>query len=644
MTLDDGSNVKGTFTGNIPNYGNRNFSATLTAAKYNTNPQDKGTFYVTLNDANYRIEMAVVFNAAEDATVLPEGEYTYSANGGAGTFTQASYLTIYRPSNDYKMQEGSKVKVTKSGDTYTLTMDLNIDIAGKENASRKATVTYTGEISGTPAFKDDKPVTEYTFTSISDKGYTGSVELTMATASGDASFYLTLYGADGSTYMSPGTYEVKAGETPFTVDTDQWYSNVTIAGVQHTLTAGNVTVEENGRGYTIVANLTLDDGSSVKGTYTGELPSYGKYITKTLNVANYNENPQNKGTFYITGNDEKWDVELAIVFKAAEDATVLPEGSYTYSADATAAGTFGGSESYVTTYGPYVRNNITEGSTINVTKSGDAYTLNMDLKLDNGRIATLTYTGEISGTPSFKEPSFDFTKISATPKKGSYGTIVLTDEAQNAELSLDFYVTKGSSYLNPGTYTVNDTWNPMTVDTDYSTAKINGANHNLKSGTVTVEEDGTGNIITVDIILDDDSKVKGTYSGRVPNYGKYLEKTLNNAAYNTNAQPKGTFYVKLNDTAYDFDMAIVFNASEDATLLPEGEYMYSADGGVNTFTSRSYLTDSKANVESRFLEGSRIVVEKSGDEYTITLNLLLDNGRITTFDYTGAITGTPTFE
>lgn len=233
----------------------------------------------------------------------------------------------------------------------------------------------------------------------------GNVVLSFAPATEAYNVVLDMYGPYDAQYLNTGTYNVGSGGTAFTVGNDIKYSYIDFV--------------ENGRGkvgfesgkaevsmtedyvYTIDMDFILTDGTKFRGTFTGEIPDYSpsKGVEIALSDAKYNDNPQKPGVFYVKFNDAAWSCEMAIDFVSKSDATVLPAGTYTYSAEGGEM-TFS-NRSYLDTYNPSCHFTFTAG-TVTVTENAGTYTFDMDLTLDDGRNARITYSGEISGTPTFE--------------------------------------------------------------------------------------------------------------------------------------------------------------------------------------------------------------------------------------------------
>lgn len=228
-----------------------------------------------------------------------------------------------------------------------------------------------------------------------------NVTVTMRDAYGDNEFVLDTYLPTAANYLQTGTYAVGASEG-FRVDTGS-YSWVKAGETKKALKSGTLEISAEGKVYTIIADLVLDDDSKTRGKYIGELPSYAPYLEYALEHGSYNGNPQPAGQFYMKFQDAGWKVDMALVLCAAPEATELPDGEYTY-ADTAAPFTISPS-SYIDTYSPNTSCRLMPGSKATVSHDGAKTVIAMEFVLDDGRTFTGTYSGEMSGQPLFEEPS-----------------------------------------------------------------------------------------------------------------------------------------------------------------------------------------------------------------------------------------------
>lgn len=392
LVLEGGERFLGVYTGEIDRY-TQWLSAVMSAASYNTNPQPAGDFYVKFNDADWTCEMALVFTASASDTELPAGVYTYSDVRAPGTVSPASYVDIYSPYSTLKLVSGSKVSVTREGKVYTIDMDLVL------SDGRTADFTFEGEISGTPAFDDPEPDPEpYVFDVITVSPYSyGNTGLTF-NLSHDKSIALSLdcYGSLDATYFETGVYEVGA-RTGLRIDTDVNYTFYAVNGQTTGVASGSMNVSREGAVYTFDIDITLVDGTPIKGSYTGKLDRFTPVAEYTVTKAAYNDNARPAGNFYVKFNDDNWNCAVAMDFHASPSAQTLPAGSYVYGEDGS-EGTIG-RLSYIETNTTYYAK---EGTRAEVAVEGDVYDITMTIIKEDGTEAIVTFNGQITGTPVFE--------------------------------------------------------------------------------------------------------------------------------------------------------------------------------------------------------------------------------------------------
>ncbi len=275
----------------------------------------------------------------------------------------------------------------------------NVTVLMKDGSSHKFNADYLSEIS----FKDvvpETPPVELKTVAL-DVYSQGNVTATFADESANTQLELDLYGPTDAIWMHTGTYTLAATSDPFTINPT--YSKAKINGKDVKFTDATVEVSQEGRIYTFDIVLVLEDETKFHGIYVGELPTYTPWVDVTLVKAEYNENPQPAGDFYVKINSNTSAepyYEGAIIFTAEGSAKTLPEGVYTLS-ETRAAGTIS-TTSYIDQYYPSSSLRLGEGSKITVTKDGENYTMVMELNLSDGRTGNFTYTGAISGTPQFE--------------------------------------------------------------------------------------------------------------------------------------------------------------------------------------------------------------------------------------------------
>lgn len=209
------------------------------------------------------------------------------------------------------------------------------------------------------------------------------------------------YTTVSTAYLAAGLYKVDPSNQPYTIGTDPEYTNVVKDGRTLNVVSGDMIVTNTKNDYRLDGNFELSDGSWLNFVWEGEMPSnYAPYFSATLVAAEYLDNPQRPGEFYIKLNDEAWNIAVGLDLQADASATTLPAGTYKLSAT-TDPGTYS-EKSYVEIYTPYSASYGFDG-TVTVTNEGNIYTIVIAAPLSTGQNAELTFKGEITGTPTFKD-------------------------------------------------------------------------------------------------------------------------------------------------------------------------------------------------------------------------------------------------
>lgn len=278
----------------------------------------------------------------------------------------------------------------------SVTVVLNDNTMQKFSTDRVKAITLT-----TPA--SDIPVAETN--SVAVQVYGNNATLQFSNADKSVVVELDVYGPADANYLHPGTYTVKSGGEPFTIDGAGGYTSFKIDGTKHDITAGSMDVAIRGREYVFNGAFTLDNGSEQGFSFTGKLPTYTQFREYAMSNAGYNENPQQPGVFYVKMNDSGSNIEMALVLSCASTATSLQAGTYVRATDATVMqpGTYGAG-SYIDLFRPYYSDREFTGPCTIDCKDG-IYSIDFEAHLSNGLLLAITYEGEIKGTPTFVDPA-----------------------------------------------------------------------------------------------------------------------------------------------------------------------------------------------------------------------------------------------
>ncbi len=516
--------------------------------------------------------------------------------------------------------------VTAQAQTMTVT--------DTEGLMTKFNIDYVSEVSFVE-ISNPNPGT-VTFTTASARPYSsGRTDLTFTDGNG-TELQLFLCGPTTAEYLEAGVYTASPANTEWTFDTDPDWSWVKADGKQYAVTGGEITVAIDGNNYVISFALTLDEATEFNAVYSGPLAGYSPILElKATEATEVEINDPQAGEFYIRFNDTNWSFEMVTDFFDATDAKSLTPGVYEYSADCT-PGTYG-PRSSLSVYTPYSTNHY--NGTVTVEKNGNVYTITMDLTLESGRKALVSYEGEIKflnkQTP---EPSeVTFTTVSTHPYSAGRTDLTFTD-ANGTELQLYLCGPTTAEYLEPGVYTASPANTEWTFDTDpdWSWVKIDGNKYSVTAGEITVELDGSDYTISFALTLDGTTEFNATYSGPMPGYSPLLEITLTGATVvEINDPQPGEFYIRFNDANWSVEMVTDFFNAADATSLTPGVYEYSADCTPGTYGPRSSITIYTPYSDNPY--SGPVTVEENNGVYTITMDLTLENGRKALVSYEGEI-------
>lgn len=516
----------------------------------------------------------------------------------------------------------------------------NVIVVMKDGTRHKFNADYVSELK----FQDVAPETPpVEFKTLDVTPYSnGNVELAFTDEAGTTICNLDLYGPTDAIWLHAGNYAFSTDYEPWTFS--QNYSSVTIAGTKHNVNGGNVVVTLADNVYTFDINLILENGESFKGKYTGVLGSYTQDFSVTLDAAAYSSVAQPKGQFLVKFNDQAWNYEMGIYLVADQGASKLPAGEYTYSTVGIAGALL--DTSTIDDFVTHSNLKAALGSKATVTVDGENYSIVMDINLTDGRTGHFTYEGTITGTPEFIETvepvvfdTLDEQRWGATNTTLTFGS----SSDSGFALALDCYM-PSAPYFTPGTYVVGASTG-LYIDTDisYTFLAVDGEKTGIKSGTMTVTNEGDTYTFDMDLVLADDKAYRATYTGEIQNGPSIPDTELDLASYNENPRPAGNFYVKFQNVDYTCEMALDMFADPSALLLPAGTYVYSEDDTPGTFGSISYVDLYNPNSNNHMAEGSKVVVTETDGSYNFEMDLIFTDGRTMHLTYEGDIQGTPNF-
>lgn len=277
-----------------------------------------------------------------------------------------------------------------------------------------------------------------------------------------------------------------------------------------------------------------------------------------------------------------------------------------------------------------------------VDKSNNEYRFGVD------RIAQITFEEAVDPVVEVK-PTF------IAPYSGGNVNFLFQDEAGKNMIDLDFWGTPQAKYLEAGTYNVEASYLPFTIDPNYSAFMPDGPDGEreaINGGKMVVVDNDGVYTINIELTTAQGSNVLAHFEGELDSYtSKPVEIKVTDVTMSAckrldinNPEP-GEFYLKLNDSNWNYELTLDLYADETDTALPAGTYTLSRsdDHAIGTmYYQKSSIdiydtevsSDKRGNV--RFSEAT-LTVTKAGNTYTLVLETTLMNELKYKITYTGEI-------
>ncbi|MDE7418656.1 MAG: hypothetical protein K2N35_00420 [Muribaculaceae bacterium] len=506
-----------------------------------------------------------------------------------------------------------------------------IIVTDKDGVAHRFNADYVKEITFEPA-QSQGDIVNLNIASVAVNPYNlKNIEVTLTSENGDV-VDLDLY-QPSTMWLSAGNYVVDDSNGDFTIDPG--YSKITIGGEQKALKSGSLEIKLDGEVYTFNVDLVVGDDINLKGIYTGKLSTFGPMANYDLTGVAYVEvNDPKPNGFYYRFNDANWKIEMRIDLFSEGNAP--KPGTYTFS-ESTDNGCAG---SYVNLYAPYNDASSFKEGTVTVEESGDNTIITVNGVLENGLPMTASFSGELPARPAIDQ---DINLNIASVKINPYGlkNIEVTFESENGDIvDLDLYQ-PSTMWLSAGNYVVDGSNTDFTIDPGYSKITIGGEQKVLKSGSLEIKLDGEVYTFNVDLVVDDDISLKGTYTGELSNFGPIANFDLTGVAYvEVNEPEPNGFYYRFNDANWKIEMRIDLFSEGNAPKPGTYTFSKSTDNGC----AGSYVNlYSPYNDASSFQEGT-VTVEESGDITIIKVNGVLENGLPMTASFSGELPARPAAE
>ena len=583
FTIADGSKVRGTWSGELSKFSPYKTVEFTNLEQIEVRDPLPGEFYLRGDDGNYGFECVLDFIAAAGSATLPDGTYTLGDGQTPGTYTSKSIINLYSPNFDVNITAPVTVK-TVDGLTSiesVIMCDNGLEVTLKGNVAIK----YL-----------NKPVEDLDLTLYDVHPYSGG-NVGIKFKNGDNIISLDTYCGTEATYLVPGTYTLASnGEMEIDKNPQYSYYQTGVGADQKRLGFNSgtmeVSVDVETETYTIALDLVVEDGTQLKGKWSGTLTNYTPFIHVELTELNQVDiDDALPGEFYMRGHAAAYKYECVLDFITPAGSKTIPDGTYTLG-DGETPGTYT-AKSQIDAYNPSAIYKFT--GPIEVKTEGNVTNITSVIDLGDGRTVTFKSNVPVTYLTPVEPEIPVFTSLTLNPY--SNGNVGITLSKENLTLNLDTYCGVTATYLIPGTYTVTDSGSEMYIDSyeAYTYAYVNGDTSTkvaISSGSMEVAVDTETKVytITVDMTLADGTAAKGKWSGVLDNYSPF--KTAELVALNQldiDMPQPGEFYMKGNGANWSFECVLDFITPAGSKTIPDGTYTLGDGETPGTYTSKSII-------------------------------------------------------
>lgn len=504
----------------------------------------------------------------------------------------------------------------------------SIVVVDKDGNQHKFCTDYVQDI--TFEVIDNRP--NYSFSQIDVNPYGGvNVGLELKTAEGVTAAF-DLYMADPSVILADGTYTFGATEgNRIDISDSQWTYFSPDGTAKQAFKSGTMTISHNSEAvYTISFEAVLADGSGVLGSYEGKLNKMSPIVdVKLTTIKQVDINDPKSGEFYLRLSDVTYNYEAVFDLFCEAGTTAVADGTYTL-AETNAALTFS-AKTGIDIYNPYAQLKIT--SPIEVKTEAGVTT--MTTTVVDGEI---TYNITAEGAIEYLAPKTpEGVKYNMNLSKWNCGNIALKfTAADQPTVELDVYFDPKAEFFYGGTYGLSSS-DPQYIDAS-SVRYTSVDGKAITAGSMIVEHKGNDYTVTFEFTYDGDKTIKGYFQG-VPNdfYPiRDIEITGVKALANDGLKD-GEFYLKFNDSGYNYEGQFDLFCAPGSTTVADGTYTLGADGAAMTYSGQTKVQAYPVDSEN-FEFVTPITVGTEDGKRTIKAQIVTDKGSTFNFSFKGDIT------
>lgn len=371
--------------------------------------------------------------------------------------------------------------------------------------------------------------------------------------------------------------------------------------------------------YTLDINCALPDGRVISAVYEGpiEFP-----VPETAPVTFDKVVFDYVGTIYCTPifstADGKTSLKMDLSYPSADYC--IPVGTYNYNAEEGLCL----DEGYATLTVDGTDTDVTSGTVV-IAKDGNVYDVTFDLGLADGNGFKGNYKGGMSTFGQEIDMTFNSANFQENDDMSRGEFYLKLTSATWCTLALDFFADPEATSLPAGTYTYSDNNLPGTFGASsyletYSPYYPDAYARLAEGSTVTVTADGYSG----KLIMKDGRTVNFSYTAPV-------EPTVFSTVETAVASTYTTITFATADESKKLEMDISYPSG--TMFLPEGEFTY---GGSPLCIDADYATLYVGD-ETIKVNGGKMNVTRDGNNYSVTFELTLANGKTFEASYSGTM-------
>lgn len=616
----------------------------------------------------------VIYSVVENESIAIVGETfeftTLEEISSEEPYIKFELVEVTNSTVEYKVitKNVTSVKLLTQGAEASAPSEAIIDAAGAAIPSEYLNATYTVSIDELDAEteyavyalvkgENDKFVSDpFTYKTLANSAG-GDIDVTLTTAKANvytydthSAFYTVFRNSDesekvilcfraenGSTYLPAGTYTLSEDAVSGTLDGSLCYyvQYLEVGSDEYTYSeaTAEVTVDTETGIYNITLNGKLNDGSSIKATYEGEISGMyfggsNTYEYEALSEYSWrysvNSGAGTNVNLCLYSTEDQSFPYAKISFYVEGNVKYIPAG--TYNIAGAEYGNVNASESSF-----FANEDVAiafKEGTVDVKLEEKVYTITVDATLASGEPLKITYTGEIKEfTIPGPAETIEVTFVEAAKRYGSGKEyeVGLSDETKNHLIVFDF-IWKEGDYVPAGSWSTDNTLDHFLVSSYCGYWGADNQKQSFSSIDLTTEIKNGKYEVNFTITTETNLTIIGTYVGDFPGITlpddgggeEPVEEPIEyvNTVTDFFNQNDGETFVKFTDANGQNALELDFFWYSGESYLPKGEYSF----------ANNYLNKNFCYFDNLELQDAVINVDIVEGEYVIEMSFTTNSG------------------